>query len=364
MFRHILLATLALSAPLLAQDTSPEALNQVRGLFERWNDFGQPGMAVGIIHDGDLVFAEGFGMANLEVGSENGPEVLYRIGSTSKQFTATAISLLALDGKLELDAPLNKYLPTFVDYKPPVTVRQLVNHTSGLPDYINIQFSQGGGGKAWFTPKQTLAVLSTADLEFTPGSRYAYSNSNYFLMGELVQRASGKSLRDFARERIFNPLGMDDTRFHDRHDEVIEGRSHGYSRQTESGRGEWKVDITHLDHVGDGGVFTTIEDLAKWDANFYGNKLGHGQALLDLLHRQGVLNDGETIAYASGLNIGSNRGLRTVTHGGSWVGYLAAMDRYPDQRFTVIVLANQTSANPAQLSRQVADICLKGLFTE
>jgi len=359
-----LLACLALAAPDTTPDTSPEALKKVDQLFTRWDAFGEPGMAVGIIHDGDLVYAKGFGLANLEVGMQNGPDVLYRIGSTSKQFTATAVALLALDGKLDLDAPLTKYFPTFAEHEPPVLIRHLVHHTSGIPDYIFIQFESGGGSKAWFTPEQSLAVVATAELEFMPGSRFSYSNSNYLLMAELVRRTSGQTLRDFARERLFDPLGMEDTRFQDRHDEMIVGRSHGYSRQTEEGRGEWKVDITHLDHVGDGGVFTSIRDLAKWDANFYDNQLGHGAALLDLLHTQGELTDGETLPYAMGLVIGSHKGLRTVSHGGSWVGYLAEMVRFPDQGLTVIVLANQTSMNPSQVALQAADICLEDVYPE
>ena len=356
------LACLALALPAAAQDTSPATLEKVDGIFARWRSLGDPGMAVGIVHAGELVYAKGFGLANLEVGLENGPDVLYRIGSTSKQFTATAVALLVLDGKLDLNAPVSKYVPDFREHDPPVLVRHLVHHTSGIPDYIGIQFESGGGPKAWFTPERSLEVIAAAELEFTPGSRFSYSNSNYLLMGDLVQRVSGKSLRDFARERIFDPLGMESTRFHDRHDEVIVGRSHGYSRQTEEGRGDWKVDITHLDHVGDGGVFTTIEDLAKWDANFHGNALGHDEALLDLLHTPGELNDGETLDYAMGLRIGSHRGLRTVSHGGSWVGYLAQMVRFPDQRLTVIVLANQTGVDPTKLAFRAADLCLADVY--
>lgn len=361
MLSPALLAPLVLALPALVLDTSPETLEEVDALFNAWDQFGSPGMAVGIIHDGELIYAKGFGMANLELGMPNGPEVLYRIGSTSKQFTATAVTLLALDGKLELDAPLTKYFPEFDEHEPPVLVRHLVHHTSGLPDYINLQFTSGGGNKAWFTPEQSLEVVAAAELEFTPGSQFSYSNSNYLLMAELVQRTSGRSLRDFARERIFEPLGMEDTRFHDRHDEVIVGRSHGYSRQTEKDRGDWKVDITHLNHVGDGGVFTTIHDLAKWDANFYENKLGHGQAFLDAMHTQGVLTDDEVLPYARGLVIGSHAGERTVSHGGAWVGYLAEMVRFPERRLTVIVLANQTSVRPERLARRAADLCLRDL---
>ena len=354
----------ALAAPLSSQDTSPEKLKEVDQLFARWDSFDDPGMAVGIIHDGELVYAKGFGMANLETGMPNGPDVLYRIGSTSKQFTATAIALLSLDEKLDLDAPLTEYFPAFRAHDPPVLVRHLVHHTSGIPDYIDIQLEAGGGPKAWFTPEQSHALLADIDLAFKPGSRFSYSNSNYLLLAELVHRVSGTTLRDFARERIFDPLGMDETRFHDRHDEVIFGRSHGYSLQSENDRGKWRVDITGLDHVGDGGVFTSISDLARWDANFYENELEHGAALLERLHTPGALNDGKTLEYAMGLMVRSHRGLRTVSHGGAWVGYLAEMVRFPEQRLTVIVLANQTTVNPSALALRAADICLADVYAE
>ncbi len=362
MLCSILLPALLLLAPALPQDTSPEALKEVDALFQTWNEYDTPGMAVGIIHEGELVYEKGFGMANLETGMANGPEVPYRIGSTSKQFTAMSVTLLELDGKIDLDAPLTKYFPEFTANEPPVLVRQLIHHTSGIPDYIGIQFRAGGGWKAWFTPEQSLQVIAKAELEFTPGSKFSYSNSNYLLMGMLVERTSGKTLRDFARERIFDPLGMDETRYQDRHDEVIVGRSHGYSRQQEENRGDWKVDITHLDHVGDGGVFTTIQDLAKWDANFYENKLGHGQELLDAMHAPGILNGGEVLPYARGLGHKLHRKLPTVSHGGAWVGYLAEMVRFPEQRLTVIVLANQTECSPTQLALKAADICLADVY--
>ncbi len=360
----LLLASALLAPSSFGQDLSPGALERVDRVFAVEDAFGAPGMAVGIYSGGELVYAKGFGMANLEVGLENGPDVLYRIGSTSKQFTATAVALLVLDGKLDLDAALTEHFPEFGANDPPIRVRDLLHHTSGIPDYINLQFRTGGGRQAWFTPAQSLEVLAHAALEFEPGTRFSYSNSNYLLLAELVQRVSGQTLRDFARERIFDPLGMDATRFQDRHDEVIVGRSHGYSPQTEEGRGNWKVDITHLDHVGDGGVFTSIEELAKWDANFYDNRLGHGDALLELLQTRGVLSNGETTTYAMGLGIATYRGLPTVSHGGSWVGYRAELLRFPEQHFSVAVLANHASAQPTSLARRVAEICLADAMTE
>ncbi len=353
-----LLLLVGFSIPGVAQEVSAEQRRRVDTIFSRWDDFDKPGMAVGVIRNGSLILADGYGQANLETGLGNGPDVIYRIGSTSKQFTAACVALLALDGKLELGADIRTFFPEFPARDPAITVRHLIHHTSGLPDYIDLQFKAAGSGKAWFKPKDSLAAIAGAASEFAPGERFSYSNSNYLLLGEIVRNASSLSLRDFARARIFEPLGMESTHFHDRHDEVVVGRSHGYSPQPEKGRGDWRVDITTLDHVGDGGVFTTIEDLARWDANFKDNTLGHGPALLELMHTRGRLRDGSELDYAFGLIHGTLRGLKTVHHGGSWVGYRAQLLRIPGAALTVIVLSNQTTGNVTALAQAVTDVFL------
>ena len=199
-------------------------------------------------------------------------------------------------------------------------------------------------------------------LNFRPGEAFLYSNSGYLLLGEIVRRASGQTLRAFADARIFSPLGMKNSHFHDDFREIVKNRAIGYAPREGGG---FLADISFFDAVGDGGLYTTVEDLALWDANFYDNIIGgYGQDLIAEITTPGRLNSGETLDYACGLFVGSYRGLRMISHGGSWMGYRAEMIRFPAQRFSVICLANLGSINPSRLARQVADLYLAEAFSE
>ncbi len=198
-------------------------------------------------------------------------------------------------------------------------------------------------------------IARQQELNFLPGAQHLYSNSGYFLLSQIVMKVTGVSLREYAREKIFVPLGMEHTHFHDDHTEIVPGRASGYSRT----RDGFRINMTTLEMIGDGGVFTTVEDLLHWDRHFYGNRLG-GEDLLTKQHTVGVLNNGTELAYAAGLTVSTYRGLRMVSHGGSFVGFRADMIRFPEQRFSVICLANLSSVNPSRLARQVADIYLAG----
>lgn len=334
-----------------------ELTDRVDEVFAAYDTDDAPGMSVAVLRDGQTLYARGYGLASLEYGIPNGPETVFRIGSTSKQFTATCIAMLALRGELDLDADVRTWFPAMHEYESPVTVRHLVHHTSGIRDYIELETLAWGRGELCVTPQQSIAAIERQrGLAFAPGERYQYSNSNYLLLGEIVRRVSGETLAEFAEARVFGPLGMENSHYQDRHDRVVANRAFGYSQGP---GGEWRLDITTLDHVGDGSVFTTVRDLALWDANFYGNRLEGGEELLPLMHTTGVLNDGSELDYAFALGIDTYRGLRTVSHGGAWVGYRAQMTRFPDQRFTVICLANRSDVNPSTLCLRVADVYLE-----
>jgi len=195
-------------------------------------------------------------------------------------------------------------------------------------------------------------------LNFLPGEKYYYSNSGYFLMNVIVNRLSGKSLNDFAKKHIFKPLGMKNTHFHDDHTMIVKNRADGYS-SAEKG---YRIDMTALDHVGDGGVFTTVEDLFLWDQAFYNETLGKN--LMELLQTQSALNSDKEIDYAFGLRIVDYRGLRTVRHSGSYAGFRSAMIRFPAQKFSVICLANLNTINPSKLCLKIADIYIADEFKE
>jgi hypothetical protein len=203
-------------------------------------------------------------------------------------------------------------------------------------------------------------IARQRELNFKPGEEYLYSNSGYFLLAVIAERASGKSLREFAEENIFKPLGMKNSHFHDDYRMLIKNRASGYFP---AGEGKYRNFISTFDCVGSGGLFTSVEDLFLWDQNFYHFKVG-GKELIDLMHTKGKLNSGEELDYAFALGIGKYKGLKTVSHGGALGGYRSALIRFPEQNFSVICLSNLSSFNPSRLSRQVADIYLENQFTE
>ncbi len=349
----------ALAMPVSAWAAAAEPLagitERIDTIFADYDSTRTPGCSLGVIRKGELTLARGYGLASLDHGVPLGPASVFRIASTSKQFTAFSIQLLVDRGKVDLDADIRSYLPELPAYEPPVTVRHLLNHTSGYRDYLELNYLAGSRNDDFYTDGEVLDLLSRQkELNFTPGSEYLYSNSGYFLLGQIVLRAAGKTLREFAAEEIFGPLEMRQTHFHDDHREIVPGRAVGYSPADDGG---FEIDLTTLEMIGDGGVFTSVEDLARWDANFYESRVGT-RATIDRMLEQGVLTDGERIDYASGLLVGDYRGLRKVSHGGAFVGYRAQLIRFPDQRLSVICLCNRGDANPSSLAQKVADLYL------
>lgn len=336
-----------------AEATSPKDLaRKVDAVFAEYAKPGSPGCSLAVVQNGRIAYEKGYGLASLEFGVPIDPKkTVFDIGSTSKQFTATSILLLAKDGKLSLDDEVRKHIPEFPDYGTPVTIRHLLHHTSGIRDYLNLMILAGFNFEDWTTAEDGLAAITRQKaLDFPPGSEHSYSNSGYFLLAQIVERVSGKTMREFAQERIFGPLGMANTQFFDDHKRVLANRATAYS-PTENG---FAVEMSNWEQTGDGAVQTTVEDLAKWDQNFYDPKVG-GPWLVEQLQTRGTLNDGETIDYARGLMVTDHRGLRRVSHGGGWAGYRAELIRFPDQKLSVVTLCNLGTANPSALAQQVAD---------
>jgi CubicO group peptidase (beta-lactamase class C family) len=356
-----LVASLFLGATVFAGAPPPNAAPQdlgpsVDALFAPYAKPGSPGCALAVVRNGGIVYEKGYGLANVENGVPIDPkQTVFDIGSTSKQFTAASVLLLARDGKLSLDDDIHKYVPELPDYGVPITLRHLLHHTSGIRDYINLMVMGDFTVEDHTTDADALAVLARQKkLDFPPGSEHSYSNSGYFLLSLVVQRVSGKSLRDFAQERIFTPLGMNHTQCLNDHTAIVPHRATGYGPHPGGGFG---VQMSNWEQNGDGGVNTTVEDLAKWDRNFYDPKVG-GPWLIEQLQTTGRLNDGSAIDYARGLVVSTYRGLRSVSHGGSWAGYRAELLRFPDQKLSVIALCNLATAKPSDLALKVADLYL------
>jgi CubicO group peptidase (beta-lactamase class C family) len=330
-------------------------IEQVDALFKEWDRPGLPGCGLGIIEDGRFIYQRGYGMANLEYDIPISSPTVFRIGSVSKQFSAMAILLAAAEGTLSLDDDVRKYVPELPDYSQPVTIRQMLHHTSGLRDYIDVAYLAGKGEAGYDTDEEAVEILERQDqLNFTPGDEYLYSNSGYFLLSQIIARVTGQSLREYAAEKIFQPLGMSHTHFHDDTRGIVKNRATGYRPKKDDG---FEISVSTIDVVGDGGIFTTVEDLARWDQNSYDKQVG-GEALLTEMVTPGTLNGGEKLTYALGLGVTEYRGLAIEEHGGSWVGYRAGMLRFPEQKFSVICLCNRSDAEPTELARKIADIYL------
>ena len=336
------------------QDSLSEKVDKV---FAQWDKPDSPGCEIVVIRDAQIVYKRGYGMANLEHNIPLSPASIMDTGSVSKQFTAMAIALLAEQGKLSLDDDIRKYLPEIPQYETPITIRHLIHHTSGLRDYLTLMALAGMRDDDHYVDGEVVTLLARQkELNFKPGSEFLYSNSGYFLLSQIVKRASGQTLREFSKEHIFKPLGMSRTRFYDDHTEIVKNRAASYMPRKGGG---FQIAATTLDMVGDGNVFTCVEDLFLWDQNFYHNKLGKGgPELINQMLTTGTLNNGEKIDYAFGLVAGQYRGLKTIEHGGAFIGYRAMTMRFPDQRFSVILQCNLGTMNPSNLARRVADIYL------
>jgi CubicO group peptidase (beta-lactamase class C family) len=329
----------------------------VDDLFKPWQSKASPGASVLVMLDGKVLHARGYGMANLEHGVPNRPDTVFDIASVSKQFGAMAIALLEADGRLSLDDDVRKYITEVPEFGSRITLRHLVHHTSGIRDWPGSLALAGWNFEDVVSFQQILRMaFHQRELNVTPGEAYVYSNTGYNLLAEVVARASGKSFRQFCDERIFKPLGMTRTHFHDDHAEVVVNRAESY-RPAASGR--YRHAVSNLTALGSSSLFTTIEDLAKWIDNLHAESpVVGGRAVVTRVHERGRLNSGAAIAYAFGQSIGEYRGLKSVAHTGSWAGYRSALQRFPDQRFAVVILANTAAMNPSVIAQQIADLYL------
>ena len=352
------LAFLSTTLAQTSQNGSAGPLNEkVDKLFAQWDKPDSPGCSIGVIKDGKLVYKRGYGSANLDYSVPLTSDSVFYIASTSKQFTAASILLLVRSGKISLDDDIRKYFPELPRYEAPVTVNHLIHHTSGVRDYLELMGMAGRKMDEPFGNEEAVELIARQKgLNFKPGEKFSYSNSNYVLMAEIVRRASGKSLREFVDENIFRPLGMTNTHFNDDRTAVVKNRVVSYAPVS---TGRYTQFIKTIEAMGDGNLLTSVEDLAKWDQNFYDNKIG-GEGFSPQMLTRTKLNNGEEIPYAFGLGNEIYKGLKAVAHGGGFMGFRTEMIRFPEQRFTAICLCNLGSANPGALARQMADIYLAG----
>jgi CubicO group peptidase (beta-lactamase class C family) len=337
------------------EPTHPE----VDAIFERYNQPGSPGCALAVLKDGVITYKQGYGLADLEHKIPILPSTVFNIGSTAKQFTAFAIALLENEGKLSFDDDLRKHLPEMHDYGSVITLRHLLHHTSGLrgsfPELLAL--AEWRDADVTTTDDVYRLLLAQRELNYPPGDEYLYVNSNYVLLALICERVSGKSFATFCQERIFEPLGMTRSSIHDSLLRLIPGRASGYYEDD----GNWLHAPLNDTVVGPTNVYSTVEDMARWDENFYSGKVG-GLNVIKHMQQPGSLNDGTELDYALGLMVGpghSYRGWEVVEHGGSQGGYSSWMVRFPELHLSVVVLFNHFIWDMQGYAFKVADLFLE-----
>lgn len=336
-------------------------------LFSTFNTTKTPGCAVGVIYQGKYILEKGYGMSNLEHGIPISRTSIFRTGSLAKQFTDAAIAVLVEEGKVDLDADIHTYLPDLAKYEHKVTVRQMIHHISGIPDYEGgeAQFIKGDGkpfrfgNEDYYTTQEFYDAAKNLPLRTPPETEFHYSNTAYFFLSQLVEKVTGESLGTFAAREVFKPLGMDKSFFNENVNHVVPERADGYQ---DMGNGNFEINMTNLSWVGDGGVYTSLEDFIKWDQNFYDNKIGKGGPdLINMMETPHPFFNDKDGNYAWGMNVSTDRGQKVILHTGSWVGFRAIYGRYPDLGLSFVTMCNVNNANPAKRSLEAKDHYLDAL---
>lgn len=358
-----LVLSIFLAASVQAQTLDAATEKKLNEVFAPWDKKDQPGGVVGVFMDGKVVYAKGFGLANMEHNVPMTEESRLDIGSVSKHFTSTCILLLQEQGKLSLDDEVQKHIPELPKFSKPITIRQLMNHTSGLRDYFTMFAIKGWSPLDTLQLNKVLTLMSRQeDLNFDPQTSWNYCNTGYLLLGEIVHRKSGESLGMFAQKNIFAPLGMTHTQYHESNVALIKNRAQSY---TKGGGPEYLALNSSLELVGDGGVLTTVADMAKWDANFSHNKLGKGDKdMFKPLYETAKLASGADTHYGGGLFLDKFKGLNRIQHGGDWLAFNAMYSRYPDQNISIVTFGNDGTQLGKSLNDKAAEVVLAKFIKE
>lgn len=334
--------------------TAGGRLPNIDTLFADYTGPAVPGASVIVIRDDRVILRRAYGMADLGRHVAATPETAYRLASVSKQFTAMAIIQLERLGKVRYDQPVREILPELPAAARAVTVRHLLNHTSGLPDYEDlIPDSQ----TVQVNDRDVLALLARKDtLYFPAGSAYRYSNSGYVLLGLIVERVAGVSFPAYLHTHSFGPLGMVASVAHVEGVDTVPHRAYGYSPK-DGGGGFTATDqsVTSAT-LGDGGIYTNVDDLVRWDRMLY----SLDAPTITLITTPPTLPGGATTQYGFGWFIDAYRSERRWRHTGETSGFRNAIQRFPDRRFTVIVLTNRNGGEPAVIAERIADALLFG----
>ncbi len=347
---------LGLYTTLIAQSLPDSLSKKIDGLFARWNAPSSPGCAIGIVRNDTLIFAKGYGMANLEYNIPVTPETIFHTASVSKQFAAYSIVLLAKQGKLKLDDDIHQYLTWFPDLKEKITIRHLLNHTSGIRDQWQLLAISGTRLDDVITQEHIIKVLGKQQaLNFKPGEQYSYSNSGFTMLAEIVKSITGQTLRKFTDSAIFKPLGMSGTNFHDDYTEIVKNRAYSYER---AGNARFTNSILSYSNAGATSLFTNVVDMAKWIANLYYPKVGTATEIKQLTQK-GILNSGKELTYALGISVNQYKGWKQYSHSGGDAGYRTFITAFPDLKMGFIVFSNLGDFNPVGKAYELVDLFIR-----
>lgn len=339
---------------------SSDIASKIDPLFEEYDAGDTPGCALGIVIDGRLAYARGYGQANLEHGITNSERMAYNIGSESKQFTGACIALLIEEGLLRRTDPISRFAPEVPFYGDKITIDHLVHHTSGIPDYWDRLEGEGRLEELSGRDATLRYALSYESPDFAPGEGCRYSNTGYVLLATIVETVTSMRFSSFLTQNVLAPLGMNNTIVYDNRQVHIPHRASGYVRKPDSGFG-LKVFLNYTTY-GDGNIYSTVEDLFRWSQNFIANRLGKGR-FLELMHTCGCLRDGTPVKYAFGMDMGQFcpdnwRGEPISSHGGSCAGFESLILRIPSRRFAVILLCNTRDRRLKLKAFDIADALL------
>lgn len=330
---------------------------EVDRVFEDLDRSDGPGAVVAVLQGGEVVHKSGYGMANLDHAIPITTRTVFDIASISKQFGAMAALLLESDGRLDLDADVRTYVPEMPDFGYTITPRHLIHHTSGIRDWPHAMMLGGVTYNDVISFDQILRMLyRQEELNFPPGEEYSYSNTGYNLLARIVEVQSGQTFREFTTDRIFRPLGMNDTHFSDDYLEVVPGRAESYAPADDG----YERRVNQLTALASSSLHTTLDDFVLWVRNFETGQVG--EELVERMLDRGTLNDGQEIAYAHGLSYGNYRGLEQIGHSGSWAGYRTQFQRFPEHDLDIVVFCNVSDCDPARRLREVAMVFLADVF--
>ena len=342
-----------LGMELVSQNQSPE--ERLERVLSHWHSSADPGGAVTVARQATPVFAGAFGRADVELGVDATNSTVFDTASLAKHVTGLAVAMLARGGRLSLDDDIRKYVPEVPDFGETITVRHLLHHTSGLRDFPGLMLLGDWHEYDVITLEQVIALVEQQkELNFSPGTEYTYSNTGYSLLAEMIRRVTGQTLAEWAKDNLFSPLGMQDTRFLSDINEVVQKRADGYSLVNPR---EMIRQPNNLVAMGSSSFLTTAADMGHWLANFDSMEVG-GEAIRDLMTVRGRSHDGNDIGYGLGMGHGDHRGLRRLEHGGSSGGFRSHLLRFPDQQFSVCVMSNQGNFDPASFAYLVAKVYL------